>query len=508
MHTKMHASDEPGPPLCAACKFGGEKKGMGTRLSAHYANASGEAMGVYRDMFARHHDQLALMVRLLDAGAIWLAAILASEVRFASAHAPIHLFVQYFGCAIAFIVLPGFDLYSSWRGRSLFSLATRLLSAWSLVWLISILLTYLLHQADALSRLWMVYWYAFSLAGLLGLRVASRVVLNLLRITGANSKRVLIVGYGRTGQEMYRRATASHATGFKVSGIYAPEGEPTPEGRRRITDSAQIPEFARDQGIDEIWLTLPMSEFRLMQEINFSLRNDFIDIKWMPSVLDFDLLNHNVGNFLGMPAVEMNRPPALGVRGTIKAIFDRTFAALVLIALSPLFLIIGILIKRDSPGPVFFKQERLGMDGRVIHVYKFRSMKVHAEHGTVTQATKGDSRITPIGAFLRRTSLDELPQFINVLRGEMSVVGPRPHAMAHNNMYKEQLDFYMMRHRVKPGITGWAQINGYRGETDTLDKMAKRVEHDIFYIRNWSFWMDVRIIFWTAFKGWTGRNAY
>lgn len=481
---------------------------MGTRLSAHYANASGEAMGVYRDMFARHHDQLALMVRLLDAGAIWLAAMLASEVRFASAHAPIHLFVQYFGCAIAFIVLPGFDLYTSWRGRSLFSLATRLLSAWSLVWLISILLTYLLHQADSLSRLWMVYWYAFSLAGLLGLRVASRVVLNLLRVTGANSKRVLIVGYGRTGQEMYRRATASHATGFKVSGIYAPEGEPTPEGRRRITDSAQIPEFARDQGIDEIWLTLPMSEFRLMQEINFSLRNDFIDIKWMPSVLDFDLLNHNVGNFLGMPAVEMNRPPALGVRGTIKAIFDRSFAALVLIALSPLFLIIGILIKRDSPGPVFFKQERLGMDGRVIHVYKFRSMKVHAEHGTVTQATKGDSRITPIGAFLRRTSLDELPQFINVLKGEMSVVGPRPHAMAHNNMYKEQLDFYMLRHRVKPGITGWAQINGYRGETDTLDKMAKRVEHDIFYIRNWSFWMDVRIIFWTAFKGWTGQNAY
>ncbi len=333
-------------------------------------------------------------------------------------------------------------------------------------------------------------------------------MLNLLRVTGANSKRVLIVGYGRTGQEMYRRATASHATGFKISGIYAPEGEPTPEGRRRITDSAQIPEFARDQGIDEIWLTLPMSEFRLMQEINFSLRNDFIDIKWMPSVLDFDLLNHNVGNFLGMPAVEMNRPPALGVRGTIKAIFDRTFAALVLIALSPLFLIIGILIKRTSPGPVFFKQERLGMDGRVIHVYKFRSMKVHAEHGTVTQATKGDSRITPIGAFLRRTSLDELPQFINVLKGEMSVVGPRPHAMAHNNMYKEQLDFYMLRHRVKPGITGWAQINGYRGETDTLDKMAKRVEHDIFYIRNWSFWMDVRIIFWTAFKGWTGRNAY
>jgi len=465
-------------------------------------------MGTYRDMFARHHDQLSLMVRLLDAGAIWLAAILASEVRFGAAHAPIHQFVQYFGCAIAFIVLPGFDLYNSWRGRSLLSLATRLLSAWSLVWLISLLLTYLLHQADSLSRLWMVYWFTFSLAGLIAMRMISRIVLNLVRATGANSKRVLIVGYGRTGQETYRRATASHAAGFKICGIYAPEGEPTPEGRRRITDSAEIAGFAREHGIHEIWISLPMSEHRLMQEISFSLRNDFIDIKWMPSVLDFDLLNHNVGNFLGMPTVEMNKPPSLGVRGTIKAIFDRTFSALALVALSPLLLIIAVLIKFDSPGPVFFRQDRLGMDGRLIRVYKFRSMKIHDDHGAVTQATKGDSRITRLGAFLRRTSLDELPQFINVLKGEMSVVGPRPHAMAHNNMYKEQLDFYMLRHRVKPGITGWAQINGYRGETDTLEKMAKRVEHDIFYIRNWSFWMDLKIIFWTAFKGWTGKNAY
>ncbi len=468
-------------------------------------------MGVYRDMFARHHDQLALMVRLFDVGAIWIAGYVAAELRFPAdpgAAAPIHQFIQYFGCAVAFIVLPGFDLYASWRGRSFAALATRLVAAWTLVWLISLLLCYFMHQIDALSRLWMIYWYALSLAGLFLLHLATRSMLSMVRGAGINHKRVLIVGYGRTGQEMYQRATASHRTGYKVSGIYAPEGETTPEGRPRIKDSAEIAEFSRAHGIDEIWLTLPLSESRRMQEIAFSLRNDFIDIKWMPSVLDFDLLNHNVGNFLGMPAVEMNRPPSLGVRGAVKAVFDRTFAALVLLALSPLFAVIGILIKRGSPGPVFFKQERLGMDGRVIHVYKFRSMKMHAEHGTVTQATKGDNRITPIGAFLRRTSLDELPQFINVLRGEMSVVGPRPHAMAHNNIYKEQLDFYMLRHRVKPGITGWAQINGYRGETDTLDKMAKRVEHDIFYIRNWSFWMDLRIIFWTAFKGWTGQNAY
>ncbi|MGO4326325.1 undecaprenyl-phosphate glucose phosphotransferase [Cupriavidus sp. 2TAF22] len=462
-------------------------------------------------MFARHHDQLALMVRLFDIGAILIAGYLAAALRFApdlGPAAPVHQFIQYFACAVAFIVMPAFDLYASWRGRSLAAMATRVISAWTLVWLISLLMCYFIHQADALSRLWMAYWYGLSLAGLFIVHLASRSVLGIVRSAGANHKRVLIVGYGRTGQEMYRRATVSHRTGYKVSGIYAPEGEATPEGRPRITDTADIAEFSRSHGIDEVWLTLPLSESLQMQEIAFSLRNDFIDIKWMPSVLDFDLLNHKLGNFLGMPAVEMNRPPSLGVRGTVKAIFDRAFAALVLIALSPLFLLIGILIKRSSPGPVFFKQERLGLDGREIHVYKFRSMQVHAEHGVVTQATKGDNRITPIGAFLRRTSLDELPQFINVLRGEMSVVGPRPHAMAHNNLYKEQLDFYMLRHRVKPGITGWAQINGYRGETDTLDKMAKRVEHDIFYIRNWSFWMDLRIIFFTAFKGWTGKNAY
>ncbi|HEV2609943.1 MAG TPA: sugar transferase, partial [Noviherbaspirillum sp.] len=153
-------------------------------------------------------------------------------------------------------------------------------------------------------------------------------------------------------------------------------------------------------------------------------------------------------------------------------------------------------------------QPRLGLNGKKFNVYKFRSMKMHQEHGVVKQATKDDPRITPIGAFLRRTSLDELPQFINVLLGDMSVVGPRPHALQHNEMYKDLLEMYMLRHRVKPGITGWAQIHGHRGETDTVDKMAKRVQFDLHYIQNWSLWMDIRIIIWTAFKGWTGKNAY
>jgi putative colanic acid biosynthesis UDP-glucose lipid carrier transferase len=157
---------------------------------------------------------------------------------------------------------------------------------------------------------------------------------------------------------------------------------------------------------------------------------------------------------------------------------------------------------------VFFRQPRHGLNGRKFNVYKFRTMKLHNESGTLTQATQNDPRITPLGHFLRRTSLDELPQFFNVLIGDMSVVGPRPHALQHNDLYKNQVETYMLRHRVKPGITGWAQIHGYRGETDTLDKMAKRVQFDLYYIKHWSLWMDLQIILWTAFRGWTGNNAY
>jgi len=184
-------------------------------------------------------------------------------------------------------------------------------------------------------------------------------------------------------------------------------------------------------------------------------------------------------------------------------------ALLILLLISPLMLLIALGVKLTSPGPVLFKQKRLGWDGQPFKVYKFRSMVVHREEGgLLTQASMGDVRVTPFGAFLRRTSLDELPQFFNVLRGTMSIVGPRPHAIEHNEQYKELVDDYMRRHKVKPGITGWAQINGWRGETDTLEKMRKRVEYDLYYIENWSLWFDLRIILLTVFKGFVNKNAY
>ena len=234
-----------------------------------------------------------------------------------------------------------------------------------------------------------------------------------------------------------------------------------------------------------------------------------LDIRWFPDTSAMGILSNKTVEFLGLPVVELNRPPSEGIVGVSKEIFDRLFALIVLLLLLPLMLSLALLIKLSSPGPVLFRQPRLGLNGRRFDVYKFRSMKLHSEDANqVTQATRNDPRITTIGQFIRRTSLDELPQFINVLKGEMSVVGPRPHALQHNDLYKDKLTLYMLRHRVKPGITGWAQIHGCRGETDSDEKMERRVAFDLHYIRHWSFWMDLKIISWTAFKGWTDNNAY
>jgi putative colanic acid biosynthesis UDP-glucose lipid carrier transferase len=207
--------------------------------------------------------------------------------------------------------------------------------------------------------------------------------------------------------------------------------------------------------------------------------------------------------------LNLNASPMIGMNRFVKAIEDRLLAFLIIIFVSPILLLIALIIKMTSEGPVLFKQLRHGWDGRIIKVYKFRTMKLHTEaKGHITQAKQNDARITPFGKFLRRTSLDELPQFFNVLQGRMSIVGPRPHAIEHNEFYKDSIKAYMQRHKVKPGITGWAQVNGWRGETDHITKMEKRVEYDLYYIENWSLGLDLKIIFLTIFQGFLHKNAY
>src|SRR5690606_32379061 len=222
----------------------------------------------------------------------------------------------------------------------------------------------------------------------------------------------------------------------------------------------------------------------------------------------FNLLNHSITEVAGLPVLNLSATPMEGVNGLLKALEDRVLAALILLLIWPVMVAIAIGIKLSSPGPVIFKQHRYGLRGNKIEVWKFRTMTVCENDDNVTQAKRNDPRVTRFGAFLRRTSLDELPQLFNVLQGRMSLVGPRPHAVAHNEQYRKLIGRYMLRHTVKPGITGLAQINGWRGETDSLDKMQKRVEYDLYYIENWSLWLDLKIIFLTLFKGLRHPNAY
>ncbi|HEY3488101.1 MAG TPA: undecaprenyl-phosphate glucose phosphotransferase [Gammaproteobacteria bacterium] len=254
---------------------------------------------------------------------------------------------------------------------------------------------------------------------------------------------------------------------------------------------------------------MPFSEEKRLESVLHELRHATVDIRYVPDIFGFRLLNHSIVDIAGLPVLNLSVTPMDGLNRCIKWLEDWVGASIILLLISPLLLIIAIGIKLSSPGPILFKQLRHGWDGRPIRVYKFRTMVCHTEdEGVITQASPNDKRVTKFGAFLRRTSLDELPQFFNVLQGRMSIVGPRPHAIEHNHEYMEQIDGYMLRHKVKPGITGWAQINGYRGETKTLEEMKKRVEYDLFYIENWSLWFDVRIICLTFLKGFIHRNAY
>lgn len=462
----------------------------------------------------KHSSRLEFCKRLLDASIVVLAGHAVSLAYFGLSLeklSSIYLLITYLGAALVFQVFPKFHLYTSWRGRSLFVLFGQMLLAWAAVLIITVLFSYLVHVASVLSRLWLAYWFA---AGAVLLSVHRMIVyhaLRWMRRKGMNGKRVILVGYGSAGREMHQRARHQDWFGYDIAAIYCSAEEQRyiqDASIARIDDVEGVAKYVAEHQVHEIWLTLPLSEYDKLQRLQYLLRNALCDIRWMPDALGISFTSRRSMNFLGMLTVDLNRPESHGLRGVIKEVSDKVIALLVLTALALPFLVIAACIRKSSPGPIFFRQTRHGLNGRKFLIYKFRTMKLHAEHNAVTQATQNDPRVTWIGGFLRRTSIDELPQFINVLKGDMSIVGPRPHALAHNDFYKNELDVYMLRHRVKPGITGWAQINGLRGETDTLDKMERRVQFDMHYIKNWSLLLDLKIIFWTALKGWTGKNVY
>jgi putative colanic acid biosynthesis UDP-glucose lipid carrier transferase len=273
----------------------------------------------------------------------------------------------------------------------------------------------------------------------------------------------------------------------------------------RLDDIADV---VRNYRIQLIYLSLPMASQPRILHVLDALKDTTSSIYFVPDMFVTDLIQGKTSSVQGMPVISVCETPFKGINGIIKRISDLAFSILILTLIMPMLIVLSVAVKLTSKGPAIFKQRRYGLDGKEIVVYKFRSMSVSEDGGIITQATKNDQRVTRLGAFLRKTSLDELPQFINVLQGRMSIVGPRPHAIAHNELYRKLIKGYMVRHKVKPGITGWAQVNGFRGETETLQKMQGRIDYDLDYLRNWSLRLDTRIILKTIRLVLTDQGAY
>ncbi|RPH40757.1 MAG: undecaprenyl-phosphate glucose phosphotransferase [Burkholderiales bacterium] len=286
----------------------------------------------------------------------------------------------------------------------------------------------------------------------------------------------------------------------------------------RLGDELELPltgridavaDFVRANRVDQIYIALPMASQPRILRLLDQLRDTTASIFFLPDIFLYDLIQARVDTMGGLPVVAVCETPFHGTTGVIKRLSDVCISLAAIVVTAPVMIAIAIAIKMTMPGPVMFKQRRYGLDGEQITVWKFRSMKVQEDGAVVRQATKDDDRITPLGRFLRRSSLDELPQFFNVLQGRMSVVGPRPHAVAHNETYRKLIKGYMIRHKVKPGITGWAQVNGARGETETVDKMKRRIEYDLEYLRHWSLQLDLYIVWRTVVQAVRGdKNAY
>ncbi|RQR70319.1 undecaprenyl-phosphate glucose phosphotransferase [Burkholderia sp. Bp9012] len=453
-----------------------------------------------------------LMARLLDVVLIIAGSLLASQFRFLQvANNHFDSAVVTFGIAFSLVLFPVFGVYESWRGRSMLRLIGKISLAWLVVQACGIILMFSLHRVDVISRLWFVYWTAITGAALIASRIVTHMALRSVRRVGLNLRSVAVVGYGQHCHQVVRKLDESPASGFRASAILdlRPLADVAHSSVPTFSDLDRFAAHVRDGGVQEIWLALPLSEEATILRFVNEFGQDLVNIRFIPDVRSVALFDGAMIDLVGAPAINLVASPLPHRAMLQKEIFDRLFAALALLALLPVLGVIAIAVKLSSPGPVFFKQFRKGADGREFEILKFRTMRVHVEEaGVVTQATKTDTRITRVGRFLRRTSLDELPQFVNVLRGDMSVVGPRPHAIEHDRLYQKVVDGYIHRYRIKPGITGWAQVNGYRGETDRLEKMQKRVEYDLYYLRNWSFSLDMRIVAATIVNGFVNRNAY
>lgn len=383
---------------------------------------------------------------------------------------------------------------------------TRVLLQWGTVVGLLFLAGLTFKASDIFARQSLLTWFFVTPVTLSGTHLLRRRVRWRVE-NGAAASRYIIIGVNDVGVELARRLPPAGFMGYfdfrsadRVAHITDPE-----KLAGHCRDTAN---FVRDHGVKVVYIALPLANVPRMSELVNALRDTTASVYFVPDAFAFDLIQGRLVEINGMPALSVCETPLHGLEAVFKRAMDIVISGLALLLLSPLLIAVAAAVRLTSRGPALFRQRRYGLDGEEIVVYKFRSMRVCEDGAVVTQATKGDARVTRVGALLRKTSIDELPQLLNVLQGKMSLVGPRPHAIVHNELYRKLINGYMIRHKVRPGITGWAQVNGLRGQTLTVDEMRRRVEFDIDYLRNWSFTLDLKIIAKTALTLFGHRNAY
>lgn len=410
------------------------------------------------------------------------------------------------------ILAVSYDSFAVYRSNSSFrNKSLVIFKAWTIAFLVLILMGFLTKTSDIYSRNLLGQLYFYGLISQIGVHYLFREVYKLILKNTDNFSKSMIIGKCDLARQLEQKISNNPWLKEQVVRCIAIEDFKLDDSELEI-DARTLIQYLRDQidlhQIRTIYIVTPLNSSRMLEDVFLNLIDKNVAIHWVPDIFSLRLINHSVREIAGIPVLTLSETPLTGVRLLLKSIEDVVLSSLILILIGPLLLFIALLIKLDSPGPVFFRQKRAGWNGKTFKIWKFRSMYVHQEeNGKLKQASKGDPRVTRIGRFIRRTSIDELPQLFNVLLGDMSLVGPRPHAIQHDIEYSQRIFDYFARHNIKPGMTGLAQVRGLRGETSDIDLMAKRIASDIEYINNWSIWLDLSILFATitVFKD---KNAY
>jgi putative colanic acid biosynthesis UDP-glucose lipid carrier transferase len=462
-----------------------------------------------RSLLKEHAPLFEQLMRLLDPLLILVTGLLVYRLYLDDWTMPDRYVVAVIGmaglCALGFPVL---GLYAPQRGVTVFDEVRRIVNAWLLLAAIWFAFLFLSKTGPDFSRVWSVYWIVFALALQLALRFGIRFALRRLRERGYNLRHIVIVGAGGLGKTIAERLNRTPWAGFAIRGFYDDNADlcgTSIEGHAVLGPVDRLASDLDREPIDQVWIALPLhAEARIRTLLN-ELRRFPVQVRFIPDIFNFTLLHHTMSEIVGLPVINLTDSPLDGAGLAIKNVEDFVLSLLVLVLAAPVLLLIAAGVKLSSPGPVLYRQERVTWNGQRFWMLKFRSMPVSAEAGTgPVWATRGERRATPFGAFLRRTSLDELPQFFNVLRGEMSIVGPRPERPEFVERFKHEIPGYMQKHLVKAGITGWAQINDLRGDSS----LRERIEYDLYYIENWSPWLDLRIMALTTMHLIRSRNAH